>query len=165
MNHIQSLGPLALATRLKNLSENLMQGVVRIYREMNLDFEPRWFPVTHYLFTQGSASVTTLSTNLRQSHPAILQVTKVMKTKGLIREKKDDNDRRKTIIELTEKGRKMAESLVEIWEVISSANARLLQESQVDLVEDITKIEIALEAEDIYTRVKKEYSGNHPDPL
>jgi len=157
MNHLQSLGPLALASRLKNLSDILMQGVARIYREMDLDFEPRWFPVTHYLFIHGSVQVTSLANALQQTHPAILQVANVMKKKGLIRFDKDDKDLRKTIIALTPKGRKMAESLAGIWDDVSLAATKLLEENKVDLINDITLLEKALEAENIYTRVKKEY--------
>lgn len=157
MNHLQSLGPLALASRLKNLSDNLMQGVARIYREMELDFEPRWFPVTHYLFIQGPVSVTTLANALQQSHPAILQVTQVMKKKGLISFKKDEKDLRKTIVGLTHKGRQMAESLTGIWEDISRSAEILLEENHVDLLKDIAILEKALEDEEIYHRVKKEY--------
>jgi ribosomal protein S18 acetylase RimI-like enzyme len=157
MNHLESLGPLALASRLKNLSENLMQGVAQIYREMDLDFEPRWFPVTHYLFIQGPVSVTSLANALQQSHPAILQVTQIMKKKGLVSLEKDEKDLRKTIVGLTPKGRKMAESLTGIWEDISKAATRLLDENRVDLLKDIATLEKALEDEEIYIRVKKEY--------
>lgn len=156
MNHLKSLGPLALASRLKNLSDTLMQGVARIYREMELDFQPRWFPVTHYLFTYGPSPVTTLSSALKQSHPAILQVTHVMKNKGLIVMRKDEIDLRKTIVELTPAGRMMAQGLIEAWNDIAAANARLMKESRAFLLDDIDKLEQALLKEDIYARVKQE---------
>lgn len=165
MNHLQSLGPLALASRLKNLSDNLMQGVARIYHEMDLDFEPRWFPVTHYLFIHGPVSVTSLANALQQSHPAILQVTQIMQKKGLISFEKDEKDLRKTIVGLTAKGREMAESLAETWEDISVAASRLLEENRVDLLKDIALLEKALEDEEIYTRVKKEYVRKRLDNL
>jgi len=165
MNHLESLGPLALASRLKNLSDNLMQGVSRIYREMDLNFEPRWFPVTHYLFTQGAVPVTTLANALQQSHPAVLQVTQIMQKKGLVSLEKDKIDLRKTIVGLTPKGLNMAESLTGIWEDISNATSRLLEENQVDLLKDIATLEKALEEEEIYTRVKKEYVRKRLDNL
>jgi ribosomal protein S18 acetylase RimI-like enzyme len=165
MNHLQSLGPLALASRLKNLSDNLMQGVAMIYREMDLEFEPRWFPVTHYLFMNGAVSVTALANALQQSHPAILQVVQVMKKKGLISLEKDDKDLRKTIINLTPKGREMSASLTGIWEDISGAAGRLLEETQVDLLKNLAILEAALDREDIYTRVKKEYVRKRLDHI
>jgi ribosomal protein S18 acetylase RimI-like enzyme len=165
MNHLESLGPLALASRLKNLSDTLMQGVSQIYREMDLDFEPRWFPVTHYLFTHGAVPVTTLANALRQTHPAVLQVTKIMQKKGLVSLEKDEKDLRKTIVGLTPEGRNMAVSLTGIWEDISEAASKLLEENQVDLLKDIAALEKALENEEIYSRVKKEYVRKRLDNL
>ena len=165
MNHLQSLGPLALASRLRNLSDTLMQGVARIYREMDLDFEPRWFPVTHYLFSYGPVSVTALANALQQTHPAILQVTQTMKEKGLIEFNKDETDQRKTIIEMTPKGQKMAEALAGIWEDIAAAASGLLEENHVDLFNDLARLEVALAREDIYTRIKKEYVRKRLDDL
>jgi ribosomal protein S18 acetylase RimI-like enzyme/DNA-binding MarR family transcriptional regulator len=165
MDFLQSLGPLALASRLKNLSDTLVQGVARIYREMDLYFEPRWFPVTHYLFRNGAVSVTSLANALHQTHPAILQVTQVMQRKGLVSMEKDEKDLRKTIIGLTPKGMKMAESLAETWEDIAVSTQELLEVNSADLLHNITAIEKALENEDIYTRVKKEYVRKRLDKL
>jgi ribosomal protein S18 acetylase RimI-like enzyme len=165
MNHLQSLGPLALASRLKNLSDSLMQGVARIYRKMDLEFEPRWFPVTHYLFINGSVSVTSLANALQQSHPAILQVTQAMKKKGLVSLAKDEKDLRKTIIGLTPKGLKLAENLAGAWEDIAAATRALLEESGTDLLKDISNLEKSLENEEIYLRVKKESVRKRLDKL
>jgi DNA-binding MarR family transcriptional regulator len=156
MNYLQTLGPLALASRLKNLSDMLMQGVARIYREMDIDFEPRWFPVTHYLYTHGAVSVTSLASELHQTHPAVLQVTGIMVKKGLIKLDKDENDLRKTIISLTPAGLELAESLALTWAQISSATAKLLEETRAEMVNDLALLELALEREDIYDRIKKE---------
>lgn len=165
MNHLQSLGPLALASRLKNLSDTLMQGVARIYREMDLDFEPRWFPITHYLFKHGPITVTLLANALQQSHPAILQVTQAMKKKGLVSLEKDDKDLRKTVISLTPKGQETAEKLAGTWEDIEAATRALLEESGTNLLHDISVLEKTLESEDIYSRVKKEYARKSLDKL
>lgn len=156
MNHLHSLGPLALASRLKNLSDNLMKGVAKVYREMELDFEPRWFPMTHYLFIHGPVSVTFLASELQQTYPAILQVSKIMLKKGLIRLEKDEMDLRKTIISLTPKGQELAVNLSATWDDISSATALLMEENKMDIIKDITLIEKALDRENIYSRVINE---------
>jgi ribosomal protein S18 acetylase RimI-like enzyme len=165
MNYIESLGPLALASRLKNLSDKLMQGAARIYHEMDLDFEPRWFPVTHYLYINGPVSVTTLAHALQQTHPAILQVVQVMKKKGLISLEKDEKDLRKTIIGLTPKGQELAEKLAGTWEDIATATRVLLEDSNIELLKDIATLEKALEHEEIYSRIKREYARKHLDKL
>jgi ribosomal protein S18 acetylase RimI-like enzyme/Mn-dependent DtxR family transcriptional regulator len=165
MDHLQSLGPLALASRLKNLSDTLMQGVARIYREKELDFEPRWFPVTHYLSTQGPVPVTVLSAALRQTHPAVLQVAQAMQKEGLVSLEKDSQDLRKTIVCLTDKGQNVAQSLTETWEAVSRATEKLLEENSSSLLHEIERIEFSLEREDIYLRVKKEIVRKNVDGL
>ena len=42
---IAELGELAFASRLKRLSDRLMRDVSRIYQQMDVDFEARWFSV------------------------------------------------------------------------------------------------------------------------
>jgi DNA-binding MarR family transcriptional regulator len=155
MNYLQSLGYLSLASRLRNLSDRLMQGASKIYRELDYDFEPRWFPVTHYLYNQGSVSVMALARDLQQTHPAILQVINIMQKKGLVKHEKDAEDRRKTIISLTPEGMKMAENLKKTWEEISIATSDLLMENQADLLNDLSRFESGLDKMDIYLRVKK----------
>jgi DNA-binding MarR family transcriptional regulator len=157
MDFMNQLGPLVLASRLKILSDTLMQGVTKVYREFHVDFQPRWFPVTYYLYHIGPAQVTHLASALRQTHPAVLQVVNTMHKKGLVKVKKDDNDQRKTIITLSSKGFEMAKELEEIWEVISSAAGRLIDENYIKILENIALLEDALDQEDIYSRIKREY--------
>jgi len=161
MDYLNQLGPLVLASRLKNLSDKLMQGVSKIYREMDLEFEPRWFPVTYYLYHIGPAKVTQLATALKQTHPAIVQVTNIMQKKGLVKVKKDENDQRKTIILLSAEGNRMARMLEETWDTISMATSKLLSENYVDILDDISLLEDALDEEDIYSRIKREYVIRH----
>ncbi|MFT7688506.1 MAG: hypothetical protein ACI9FB_003870, partial [Candidatus Azotimanducaceae bacterium] len=49
MDLLRDLGALGLGSRLKRLSDQLMQDGIRIYRETGVDFEPKWFPVYYYL--------------------------------------------------------------------------------------------------------------------
>jgi hypothetical protein len=43
MDFIEELGTLAIGTRLKNLSELMMKDLARVYKDQDVDFEPRWF--------------------------------------------------------------------------------------------------------------------------
>ena len=43
MGFINELGTLALGSRIKNLGELLMRDMAKVYKEQNIDFEPRWF--------------------------------------------------------------------------------------------------------------------------
>ena len=48
-NYIQELGNIAIASRLKQLTEILMKDMAKIYKEIHIDFEPRWFTLIHLL--------------------------------------------------------------------------------------------------------------------
>lgn len=49
MDLIHELGELALATRLKRLSERLSSDVSKIYKESDVDFEAKWFLILSLL--------------------------------------------------------------------------------------------------------------------
>ena len=49
MDLIKQLGPMALGSRLKRLTVRMNKDVSRVYRELGLDFEARWFPVAYLL--------------------------------------------------------------------------------------------------------------------
>ena len=83
-NYIQRLGSIAIATRLKNLSEKLLNDGLLIYRESEMDFEPRWFVILNLLFDRGSMGITEIAAQLNQSHPAVNQVSGMLEEKGLI---------------------------------------------------------------------------------
>jgi hypothetical protein len=49
MDIIKDLAELALASRLKRLSDRLMKDVSQVYKDCKIDFEPRWFAVLYAL--------------------------------------------------------------------------------------------------------------------
>ena len=65
MDLIDQLGELALASRLHRLADTLQKDVTRIYAELGLDFEARWFPVLAALRDGRSRSVTGLAVDSR----------------------------------------------------------------------------------------------------
>ena len=59
MDILSDLGALAFGSRLKRLSDQLMQDGIRVYRDSGLPFEPKWFPVFYYLGKKGPSAVFT----------------------------------------------------------------------------------------------------------
>ena len=156
MKYLQELGTLALASRLKMLSEKLMTDGVRVYRESGLDFEPRWFPVTCYLKDCGPAPLTTVARELGQSHPAIVQVVRIMEKKGLVVRIKDETDSRINRVGLSAKGKEMLTRLEPVWEDIHRSAQSLLNEYAPSFATDLERIENALEETSNYIRIKRE---------
>lgn len=153
MEFLREMGALALASRLKLLSELLSSGVSRIYDESKLDFEPRWFAVTYHLYKKGASPVTSLSKDLGISHPAVVQVVNTLVKKGYVNREKSKSDARVHHVSLSEKGRKKAEALMSAWENTRIATERLLDETSPGLLVAIKNIEDALAGKDMFKRI------------
>lgn len=152
-NIIEELGSLALATRLKNLSDRLAKDVAQIYKESSFEFEPRWFTLIYALKEGEELAVTELAAMLNQTHPAVNQVANVLVEKGLVSERKDKEDQRKRLLQLTAKGLKLIEQMNPLWEQIKQANDDLIKESG-DLLSVLEKVESSLDSASMYDRIK-----------
>ena len=100
MDILKEIGALAFGSRLKRLSDQLMQDGIRIYKETGVDFEPKWFPVYFYLSEKGPSAVTDVARGLGITHPSVNQVAREMMQAGLIAAYKDRKDKRKRLLAL-----------------------------------------------------------------
>ncbi len=157
---IKHLGELAFATRLKRLAESLQADVGRIYREMKVDFEPKWFTMLYALYHNETMSVIELSNLLRLTHPAIIQFAEQMQEKKLVTFIKDKTDARKKLIQLTTKGKNIFEGIEPILHEIEIANREFLRESGADVLGTIEKMEKQLELKSMYKRVNERLVKN-----
>lgn len=154
-NIIEELGSLALATRLKNLSERLAKDVAAIYKASNFDFEPRWFAMIYALKDGDELAVTELSQMLQQTHPAINQVANVLVKKKLVIESKDESDQRKRMLKLSETGLNLVVQMEPIWDKIQIANSQLIAETAPSFLSNIKLLETSLDEKSMYDRVKE----------
>jgi DNA-binding MarR family transcriptional regulator len=151
---MRDLGPLALGSRLKRLSDRMMKDVSRVYSANGVDFEPRWFPVYYLLIRSGnSVSVGELSRQTGFTHPAIVQILKDMSRKGIVNSCEGVEDRRQRFVSLSDRGKRMAPALERIWDDIRTAAADIAQASGVDLLAVISRMERALEERGVHERV------------
>ena len=157
---IRELQELALGTRLKRLSDMLMSDVGKIYKEQNLDFEPRWFTMLYLLQREKSLSINDIADQLRLSHPAVVQFADQMQKQKIIHAKKDKKDARKRILTLSEKGEKIYEKLQPILVEVEKATRELVQSTGIEVLYAIDKMEKQLEQKSIYERVKEGLKSN-----
>lgn len=150
---ISQLGELALASRLKRISESLMRDVSRIYSELDYHFEARWFSLSYLLLKRKEIAVTVAAEELGLTHPAINQIANQMTKAGLLTSKKDKIDERKRILYLTPKGKRTLKQLSPLWETIKTCNAELIQEVSKNLIGNLDKLENALAQKNMYTRL------------
>lgn len=154
MDFLKELGNLAIASRLKRLTDRFLQGGSEAYRTLGIDFEPRWFTLFSFLSAQGSPlSIQEIADALKVSHPAVIQTSQMLIKKGLIKSLEDENDRRKRLLAITPKGRDLAASLAPVWNCFQSAVAELFDELGVDMLDVIQKVESALDEKDMGERI------------
>ncbi len=155
MDFIADLMELALATRLKRLSDRLMRDVSQVYRDMGIDFKANWFSILYALGRESTMSVTELARMLGLSHPAINQIASQLIARGLVIQSKDPSDERKRLLHLSGRGKRFIEELEPVWSEIRTANRGLLREAGVDLLKDLARLEAALDDNSMANRVNK----------
>jgi DNA-binding MarR family transcriptional regulator/N-acetylglutamate synthase-like GNAT family acetyltransferase len=154
MDFIQELGYLAIASRLKRLTDRLLRGGSDVYKALRLEFEPRWFSLFYLLHVENApVSILEAAAFLRVSHPAVIQTAKMLTRRGLVKSAQDSVDRRKRLLVITPKGKRLAESLQPVWDCFISAATELFQEAGTDMLEAVQRVENKLDEEDIGRRI------------
>lgn len=157
MDFLRDLGALALASRLRRLTDRLTQDVSQIYRELDIDFEPRWFPVYYLLSQKAPLGVVDIAKVLGVSHPAVNQIAGEMINHGLVQSLKDETDKRKRLLCLTEAGLAVQPVMREIWDGVYQAVQSVLEETDSQLLNEINQFETAVQQRPIHQRFLQEY--------
>jgi len=154
MDLISELAELALATRLKRLSERLAHDVNKIYKELNLNFESKWFLVLELLSRRKTLSIVDIADELKLTHPAIVQFADQMLKAKLITAHKDDKDGRKRMVSLSSNGKKLLQQLAPVLEIVRAENERWLKEADYNLLLTLAQLEKSLDEKNMYDRIK-----------
>lgn len=162
MDLIRELGALSLASRLKRLSDLLMQDGIRIYKSTGSEFQPKWFPVYYHLAEKGPSSVMSLTTSLGISHPSINQIVNEMIKAGFVAAYKDTKDKRKRVLALTQQGKQARQSLEKIWQPIRGALDEVIEEAGVDLLGYLDIVEAVLKKKSFVERFEQRYNIGLP---
>lgn len=155
MDLISELGALAVATRLKRLSERLASDVNKIYKELDLNFESKWFLVLELLSRRKTLSIVDIADELKLTHPAIVQFADQMLKAKLITAQKDSKDGRKRMVSLTPQGVKLLKQLAPVLAVVKEENEIWLSEANHHLLDIIGQLEARLDVMPMYERVKR----------
>ncbi len=153
MDIFNHLGELALGSRLKRLSDQIMRHGARIYQANDMDFEPKWFPVFYLLSQDAPLGVTEMAQELGVTHAAVSQTVRELLQKKLIKGVKDPQDGRKRLLSLSEKGQELLPSLEEIWNDIALAFHDMIKNHQSNIIDSIREIERSFSESSLDQRV------------
>lgn len=145
MDILNQLGPLALGSRLKRVSDRLMQDGIKVYRHSGRQFEPKWFPVYYYLSEVGPSSVMEIARGIGITHPSVNQIAREMIAQGFVAAYKDPKDKRKRVLALSKLGKSQREELKTTWAAIEGVLSKLLNDHCPDLLDKLGQLEGALD--------------------
>lgn len=131
MSGLQDIGILALGTRLRVLSEQMMATVKAFYDDHGLDFEPRWFPLFQLVERQPGLHVAALAAEIGMSHTAIHALVKPLAEAGLISLTPAPDDARARQVRLTREGEVLFDRLRPAWATLHRALHRALPDGGV----------------------------------
>lgn len=153
MNVIDEIGILAISTRLQRLSDTIRKDGLLIYKDSNIDFEPKWFPVIYSLHRKSVMSVVEIAAEIGYSHPSTISLLKELEKKKLIRSKKDKTDERKRLLQLTEKGETLIKQMEPVWNMMEKALTSLT-DTKNDIMSAIEEVEQKMAEQSFYQRVQ-----------
>jgi DNA-binding MarR family transcriptional regulator/GNAT superfamily N-acetyltransferase len=155
MDVFNHLGELALGSRLKRLSDQIMRDGSKIYQDSGIDFEPRWFPVFYSISKRSPRGVTEIAKDLGISHAAVSQVVRELLKKGLLEAVKDELDGRRRLLSLSVEGQSLLPDIQEVWNDISEAIHQMINEHQANIIDCIREVERSFEKSSLHQRVAK----------
>lgn len=150
---MQSFGSLSLGSRLKRLSDLLINQVSAIYHAQDIPFSPAFFPLFKLLHEQGPVSVTAAAEQLGVSHPNISKLAKKMQQEGWISKIPDPSDERRQQLLLTPQSHTLLAEISPIWQEIKNHLDTLMAAQQHPLLAALDEFETALAEHSLQTSV------------
>ncbi|WP_199119725.1 MarR family winged helix-turn-helix transcriptional regulator [Pedobacter sp. ASV28] len=151
MNIINSVGTLALSTRLQRLSEQLRKDGALLYKEYNIDFEPKWFPVIYTLYQRKKLNIIEIASEIGYSHPSTISLLKELEKEKIVQSKKDKKDERKRIVSLTTKGESLVSDMLPVWSIINKALEEII-DNENNLLKAINEAEEKIKRSSFFQR-------------
>jgi len=157
-DYIRQSGAAALGARLRRLSERIDRDAGRLYAELGVHFEQRWFGVLNQLDLHGPRSVGELAGALGVTHVAVSQVRQALVAEGLVAEARDPRDGRSRALRLTDAGQALALRLAPAWSALAAAAIDLDAEAR-DVLAALGRLESALDRASILERARRALEG------
>ncbi len=149
------MGRLGVSSRLKRISDRLVQDVNDIYQASGIDLEASCFPLLFLIARDGLISLRQAEIQLGTSQPLISQKVKLLIERDMIKVQRDPDDGRARQMSLTDKGRDVIAKAQPIWAKMDKAMAELLHPHEGSLFRILSHLETTLEEENFAERVLK----------
>jgi len=156
MDFYNNAGKMALGSRLRRLSEQITEDAGQVYKMYNVSLQPKWFPVFHALSQGQDKTITAIAEEIGHSHPSVSTIIKEMIKQGIVIEKKDKLDGRKTVVALSKKGKEVVNTIAPQYVDVTNAIEEALSQTRYDLWKAIEEWEFLLNQKSLLRRVQEQ---------
>jgi len=156
MDFFNKTGKLAFGSRLRMLTDKITEDASRIYDLYGIDLKVKWFPVFFVLSDGQPKTVTSIAKEIGHSHPSVSNMIREMSAEGLVKEKKDKSDGRRNMVELSLKGKKIAEKMPDQYADVVAAIEKISNQTKHDLWKAMEEWEFLLSEKSLLKRVEEE---------
>lgn len=154
---VNELGYLALATRLKRISEAMVHSGRQMYKELGFDIEPNWYLLFKLLAKYEQLTVMEMATMLHFSHPSVIGMVNKMESKGYLKSSPDSHDSRKRIYQLSEKALELMPEFEKIWDAGTIGVQKMFKDQS--FMNTLQSIEVQLSETDFKDRTLNEMTN------
>lgn len=144
-------GTLLLASRMKRLGDRLFSEITRAYKNLDIPFEPSWFPIFYLLHRDHVHSVSSMAREMGVTDSAVSQLVRQLKDRDLIGIAANSDDRRAGTICLSKNGEKLLTQVKPVWQAIESTLEETLISGRYgsSLLYAMSELERAIDASDL----------------
>lgn len=146
-------GTLALASRLKVLSERMYAAADHVYQAQGSAIQARWFPILRLLSLRGPMNVGDLANEIGLTHSAVSQLATRLVREGWLRGDGDASDRRRRVLSLTPMAEAELKALQPSWEAIRTAVDDCMAACGADLLAAVSAFERGLAQQSLHERM------------
>ncbi|PKH52846.1 MarR family transcriptional regulator [Tenacibaculum sp. Bg11-29] len=125
---INEMGYIALATRLKRISDKMSHSTRLMYKQIDMDIEPNWYLVLILVKEKPNISVMEIAKSMGFTHQSVNTITSKMMKKGYLKISKDTKDKRKTVFNITSKSIDALPEIEKVWGIGKKVIYELLDE-------------------------------------
>jgi DNA-binding MarR family transcriptional regulator/GNAT superfamily N-acetyltransferase len=160
MDFMAEMAELALASRLRRLSDLYWQGVTATYRQSGVDFDVRWATIFVLIARQQPVAVMEIADRLGITHPAVIQVINELEKHGLIVSAKSEQDGRKRLLSLSQTGKDMLPKLQPLWDAFITVNQQMLARQTHNMLISLQEMEAQLAERTFFDRIQDQLNIN-----
>jgi DNA-binding MarR family transcriptional regulator len=153
---VREFGFLCLGSRFRRIGERLQADTQEIIEEFGVSIQAGQYPFLAAIDRAGPLTIGELAESVGITQPGATRTHGQLMDAGLVEARASEEDQRRKLVSLTEKGRALVErSRREIWPVIEAAVREVCGEMSGPLLEQLTSIEDGLAAAPLARRTRQ----------